>query len=331
MFNTHGSSPHAPTGNVSTRHGFRDHQTMGQGSEFDIIRQLMAQWGPLAVDIGDDAAVLPPLAAGRRVVSTDACVEGVHFVREWLTPFEVGARAAAAALSDLAAMGAAAECVLVALVVPPSWESELAAVADGLGDQVRRAGARIVGGNLSRGATFALTLTVIGVAERAVPRGGAQVGDLVVVTGRLGGPGAALEAFLGGAAPSGWARDRFAAPQPRLREGQALADAGASAMVDISDGLAADARHVGAASGVVLQLDPARVPVGPGVSPANALVSGEEYELLATIAPAAFEALAGRWAAVSGEPITVVGIVVAPDDTHLPPKSLPGHDHFTTR
>lgn len=338
MFNTHGTSPNRPAGDLPSGTGFRDHQAMGQGAEFDIIRLLMARWGPLAVDIGDDAAVLPPLPAGHRVVSTDACVEGVHFRREWLTPFEVGARAAAAALSDLAAMGARAECVLVALVVPPEWETDLAALADGLGDQVRRAGARIVGGNLSRGATFAITLTVIGVAPRPVGRAGAQVGDLVVVTGRLGGPGAALAAWLAGATPESWARDRFAAPQPRLAEGQALAAAGASAMLDISDGLAADARHVGAASAVVLQLDNARLPLGPGITPASALVSGEEYELLATIPPAAFAALAGHWAAHSAVPLTVVGTVMGlgeGDTTGLSaattvhaPATAAGHDHF---
>jgi thiamine-monophosphate kinase len=214
MFNTHGG-PDAT---------FRAHQVMGPGVEFDTIRMLLSRWGDLAVDIGDDAAVLPRIASGHRVVSTDACVEDVHFRRAWLTPYEVGHRAAAAALSDLAAMGARAECVLVAFVVPPAWEADLAQVADGIGSQVRAAGARIVGGNLSRGGTFAITLTVIGVAERVVSRAGAAVGDLVLVTGTLGGPGAALRAWERGGAPEAWARSRFAAPTARLAAGQALAN-----------------------------------------------------------------------------------------------------------
>jgi thiamine-monophosphate kinase len=306
--------------------GFRAHQAMGQGVEFDTIRMLLSRWGDLAVDIGDDAAVLPAIGAGQRVVSTDACVEDVHFRRAWITPFEVGQRAAAAALSDLAAMGARAEGVLVAFVVPPAWYAALADVADGIGAQVRRAGARIVGGNLSRGQTFVITLTVIGVADPVVPRAGARVGDLVLVTGALGGPGAALTAWEEGRSPVAWARERFAAPQPRLAEGQRLAAAGASAMIDISDGLAADARHLGAASGVWLAIDPARLPVGPGVEPSSALQSGEEYELLVTMPPERFAALAPAWNAAGGVPLTPIGTAV--EATGEPVMPAAGHDHF---
>ena len=319
MSDTHGTAVH----------DFRAHQAMGQGVEFDTIRLLMTRWGDLAVDIGDDAAVLPRLISGQRVVSTDACVEDVHFRRAWLTPFEVGHRAAAAALSDLAAMGARAECVLVAFIVPPSWEGDLPQVADGIGSQVRAAGARIVGGNLSRGRTFAITLTVIGVAERVVSRAGATVGDLVLVTGTLGGPGAALAAWERGDTPDAWARSRFAAPSARLAAGAALAAAGATAMLDISDGLAADARHLGAAGGVWLALDERRLPVGPGVEPASALVSGEEYELLVTMPPSAFAALAGRWEAEQGVSLTVVG-EVAPAGVAQAASAVRGHDHFGT-
>ena len=320
MFNSHGTPADA----------FRANQAMGQGVEFDTIRLLMARWGDLAVDIGDDAAVLPRLTDGQRVVSTDACVEHVHFRRDWLTPYEVGLRAAAAALSDLAAMGARAECVLVAFVVPTAWQHDLAHVADGIGAQVRAAGARIVGGNLSRGDTFAITLTVIGVATRVVSRGGAQVGDLVLVTGQLGGPGAALAAWEAGDTPGAWARGRFASPVPRLAAGQALAAAGATAMLDVSDGLAADARHLGAASGVSLHIDPGLLPVGPGVTPASALQSGEEYELLVTMPSTAFEAVAGRWEAEQGLSLTVIGEVV-PADRRRMPGDVPGHDHFGPR
>jgi thiamine-monophosphate kinase len=317
MFNSHGAAPAAD---------FRAHQAMGQGVEFDTIRMLMARWGDLAVDIGDDAAVLPRLADGVRVVSTDACVEQVHFRREWITATEVGSRAAAAALSDLAAMGARAESVLVAFVVPPAWEGELGAVADGIGAQVRRAGARIVGGNLSRGGTFAISLTVIGVAERPVSRAGAQVGDLVLVTGRLGGPGSALAAWEAGQAPTVWARERFVRPAPRLLEGQLLAQCGATAMLDISDGLEADARHLGAASGVTVAIDPARLPLGPAVEPAGALRSGEEYELLVTVPPAQLAALESQWRALADIPLTVIGEVRPATDAPAPPAT--GHDHF---
>ncbi|MEN9508773.1 MAG: thiamine-monophosphate kinase [Gemmatimonadota bacterium] len=324
MLNTHGLGGE----------GFRPHQALGAGAEFDAIRALMARWGDLVVDIGDDAAVLPTMTAGVRVVSTDACIEDVHFRRAWITPREIGVRAAAAALSDLAAMGAEAECLLVAFVVPPSWRELLGEVADGIGDVVRRAGARIVGGNLSTGRTFGITCTVIGRAVRPVSRAGAQVGDLVLVTGTLGGPGAALAAFDEGQMPDSWSRERFARPVPRLREGVALAEAGVSAMLDVSDGLAADAQHLGAASGVGLRLDPARIPCGPGITSEQALVSGEEYELLATIPPHAWPSLAALWAVRCDTPLTVIGEVVdtagGESSAGSSSASRHGFDHFST-
>ncbi|MBY0492313.1 MAG: thiamine-phosphate kinase [Gemmatimonadaceae bacterium] len=308
---------------------FRPHQELGRGQEFDTIRALMARWGDLVSDIGDDAAVLPPVR-GVHVISTDACVEDVHFRAHWIAPREVGVRAAAAALSDLAAMGAEAEQVLVAFQVPPRWDAQLLEVADGLADPIRAAGARIVGGNLSRGPAFGITLTVIGDAPRPVPRSGARVGDLVVVTGVLGGPGAAIAAWEAGEEPAPWARARFAAPAPRLAAGQLLAEAGATSMLDISDGLGADARHLGAASGVWLAIDPELLPRGPGITPQAALASGEEYELLATIPDDALAGLRARWTA--DVPLTVIGRVVdAAEALRVPNPDIAGHDHFQRR
>lgn len=305
------------------------HQAMGPGHEFDAIRRLMTRWGPLARGLGDDAAVLDD-ASDARVISTDSFVEDVHFWRAWLTPEEVGARAATAALSDIAAMGAQAREVLVSAVLPGDWQSHLEALADGIAAPVRDAGACIVGGNLSHGATFSLTLTVLGTARRPVPRAGAQPGDLIVVTGALGGPGQALAAWLAGRTPDEWARARFARPQARLAEGQWLADAGATAMLDVSDGLAADARHLEAASDVVLDIDPARVPCGPGVRVEEALASGEEYELLATLPPSALAALQARWPEAHAVPLSVIGSVRA---GQRPGRVTPaaGHDHFAPR
>lgn len=311
----------------------RPHQAMREGAEFDTIRALMARWGDLAVDIGDDAAVLAPGTTGTRVVSVDACVEDVHFRRAWISAREVGVRAAVAALSDLAAMGARAEYVLIAFVVPDAWRETLSEVADGMGAVIRDAGARIVGGNLSHGAVFSITTTVIGSARRAVSRSGAQAGDLVVVTGLLGGPGAAIAAWDAGRSPGAWSRGRFAAPAPRWAEGEALAQAGATAMIDISDGLAGDARHLAAASGVRLELDATRVPAGPGISAQAAMQSGEEYELLACIPVEAYKTLAARWEALSAVPLSVVGVVRDATDV-LPSAAAPlesrGFDHFAS-
>lgn len=310
----------------------RPHQAMRDGAEFDTIRALMARWGDLAVDIGDDAAVLAPSADGTRVVSVDACVEEVHFRRAWISAREVGVRAAVAALSDLAAMGARAESVLIAFVIPEAWREQLSDVADGMGAVIREAGARIVGGNLSRGAVFSITTTVIGRARCVVSRSGARVGDLVVVTGLLGGPGAAIQAWNAGESPTGWSRGRFAAPAPRWAEGEALAAAGATAMIDLSDGLSGDARHLAAASGVRLLLDVARVPAGPGIAPEVAMQSGEEYELLACLPASAYEALQSRWETCSARPLTVVGVVGAGHDAAASADAEfgRGFDHFAS-
>ncbi|MCC6241282.1 MAG: thiamine-phosphate kinase [Gemmatimonadaceae bacterium] len=317
----------------------RPHQAMGPGREFDTIRMLMARWGDLAVDIGDDAAVLPEVGGRQRVVSTDACVEGAHFLRAWITPREVGVRAAAAAFSDLAAMGAQADALLAALAVSDAWIPSLGELAEGIGEVVRASGAKIIGGNLSRSATLAVTSTVIGSALRPVGRRGAQPGDVVVVTGRLGGPGSAIAAWYANAEPSAWARARFAAPVPRLAEGQRLAAAGARAMLDISDGLVADARHLAAASGVRVVIDADAVPRGEGISLESAMASGEEYELLAALPQEALASLQRDWASSFDVPLTVIGRVdgfadggeVRITDGISPPRVeiTSGHDHFS--
>lgn len=316
------------------------HLEMAQGGEFDAIRRMLARWGELAVGIGDDAAILENDRSGRLVVSTDACVEGVHFERAWMSADSVASRATAAALSDLAAMGAVPEALLVSLIVPDDWRESIDQIADGIAVQVRESASitgnrlRIVGGNISRGDLFSLTSTVIGRAEKPAMRSGAMVGDLVVVTGVLGGPGAALSALKSGGRPDDWAMSRFLHPAPRFAEGILLSESGATAMIDISDGLAADARHIAAASGVRLAIEPHLVPRAAGVDAQSALSSGEEYEILACIPPAAFERIGERWHAALA-PIAVVGRVEereAGANDQAPQtivgRSSPGHDHF---
>ena len=311
------------------------HLAMGPGAEFDAVRALLAAWGPRARGIGDDGAVLDVPPGQRLVVSTDATVEDVHFRRGWLTAEEIGWRAAMAALSDLAAMGAAPLGLLLAVTVPEAWRSELGALAHGVGDAADRVGIPIVGGDVTAGDRLALTITVLGAAERPVTRGGARPGDLVYVTGRLGGPGAALAAWLRGAAPEAVHRARFARPVARLDAGRWLADHGATAMIDLSDGLAGDAAHIAAASGVSLVLDAAGVPCLTGCDAAAALGSGEEYELLVT-APALDAAAFAL--ACAGLGLTPVGRVeaAAGGDSAVRivgagPAAVPApraHDHF---
>jgi thiamine-monophosphate kinase len=307
---------------------------MGSGAEFDAIRRLLATWGAAAVGIGDDAAIVDIPAGERLVVSTDATVENVHFRRGWLTAEEIGARAAAAALSDLAAMAATPRGLLVALGLPEEWLGQLDDFARGVGAVAVAAACPIIGGNISASRELTLTLTVLGSAAHPLRRAGAQPGDIIFVTGRLGGAGAAVKALYDGRAPDPAHRVRFASPMPRIREALWLAARGAHAAIDVSDGLLADAAHLARASGVSIALDATALPRVGGVSVDEAAASGEEYELIIA-APREMASLAdefsrtfdleltaiGTVAAASGEAVTMAGMR---GDAHV------GHDHLAS-
>lgn len=264
---------------------------LGPGREFDLVREMQRRWGTLARGLGDDAAVLDVPAGERLVVSTDASVEDVHFRRGWLTPDEIGHRATAAALSDLAAMAATPLGFVVAITLPDEWRDALPGLVDGIGAAAREAGTAIIGGDLTRGRDLALTITVLGHAARPLARAGARPGDALWVTGVLGGPLGALRAFERGEAPDAAHRARFARPRPRLAEARWLAAHGAHAAIDISDGLLAEAGHLAAAGGVHVTVELDALPCMPGIAPADAARSGEEYELLVA-APATLDVAA---------------------------------------
>jgi thiamine-monophosphate kinase len=261
---------------------------LGAGAEFDVIRELRARWGTIAVGIGDDAAVLALPRGDSLVASVDTSIADRHFREGWLTPREIGYRAVAAALSDLAAMAAKPLAVLVALAIPDGLRSDVLEIGDGIGDAARVTGARIVGGNLSAAGELSITTTVLGSAYTVLSRGGAGDGDRLFVTGQLGGPATAVRALERSgrsAAINPAIRDRFARPMPRIAEGRWLADRGVTAAIDISDGLVADAGQLAAASRVHVAIDAERVPRMAGAELDDALTGGEEYELLVT-APA---------------------------------------------
>ena len=284
------------------------HLPLGDGREFDAIRAMLEEWGPRATGVGDDAATVEMPSGAELVVSTDASVEGVHFRREWMSASEIGARAATAALSDLAAMAASPLGVLLSLVVPERWQTDLLALARGVGMTAANAGCPIVGGNLTRGSELSLTITVLGHASNPLRRAGARSGDRVYVTGWLGGPGAALRALLASETPAAAHLARFIAPVPRLREAQWLAAAGARAAIDISDGLLADAAHLARASGVTLALDLESLSRVDGVTAAQAATSGEEYELLIAMS-ADVSVDVGQFVRTFGIPLTDIGSV----------------------
>jgi thiamine-monophosphate kinase len=304
---------------------------LGPGAEFDAIREMLARWGDRATGIGDDAAVLELPRGDKLVVSTDTAIENRHFKTRWLTPQDIGYRAVAAALSDLAAMAAAPVGVLVAIGAPESWRAKLGEIAEGIGSALDVAKTRIVGGNMSDADILSITTTVIGRAYSPLGRDGARRGDHLYVTGRLGGPDAALRRLESGE-PAGVFHARFARPEPRIEEAQWLAERGASSCIDISDGLVADARHLASASGRALEIDSDRVPCIPGVAVELALESGEEYELLVTsrrdLDPIAFEAhfrvpltRIGRVVDGPAGAVRVLGALVA---------NPRGHDHFSS-
>lgn len=271
---------------------------LGPGAEFDRIRKIVRMLGDQGAGLGDDCGLV---RQGEEflALSTDVSVEGVHFRRDWIGPEEVGWRAAAAALSDLAAEGAEPIGLLAAVTMPATAaESELLQVMAGVGAAARSVQAMVLGGDLASGPSWSVAITVVGRTCTPVTRGGAEPGDGLWVTGTLGGARAALETWRRGALPLPGTRMRFAHPEPRIAAGRWLAGHGARAMIDLSDGLAGDTWHLGAASGVALEIDLSAIPLMPeaaeearrlGVPTERfAAEGGEDYELLVAL-PARFD------------------------------------------
>lgn len=281
------------------------------------------------VGSGDDAAVTLP--AGVTATSVDAFVEGVHFRRETASLESIGRKAVAVALSDIAAMGATPGEAYVQLGIPDDLdEAGCLELGSGLAEAAAEYGVSVLGGDVTRAPALTLGLTVVGHAGSAselVSRSGARPGDIVAVTGELGGAAAGLLLLerpdLGESLRADVARalrHRQLDPAPRLAAGRAIAGHGASAMIDVSDGLGADAGHLAAASAAGVSVDSARLPQQDGVVEVAAAAGlaaadlvtayGEDYELLATLAP---EQLPGARSAVeaAGTSLTEIGTVTS--------------------
>jgi thiamine-monophosphate kinase len=316
---------------------------------------------------GDDAAVLRA-PDGRVVATTDLLVEGRHFRRDWSGPFDIGCKAAAQNLADVAAMGASPTALLVGFATPGdlavAWAEDL---ARGIAEECRRAGAHVAGGDVSSADSIMIAITALGDlgGREPVTRGGAHPGDRLAVAGRLGRSAAGLALLEAGRAGSGRAGSGLARPElsgagrggsspaegeepaepgglaglvashrrprPPYSSGPEAADLGATSMIDISDGLLADLNHVADASGVLIDVETARLPVDPAL-PAAAkalgadwlrwlLTGGEDHALAATFPPGT--ELPGHWTVIgtvrAGRGVTV--------DSRLPEGSG-GWDHF---
>ena len=278
---------------------------MGEFELLARVRERLPPPGPrVLIGSGDDAAVTVP--GGATATSVDALVDGIHFHRASATPAQIGRKALATALSDLAAMGAEAGEAYVAVGIPPDLDEDACLeLVDGMAALAEETGTTLAGGDVTRAPTLTLAVTVVGHAPdpgHLVPRSGAEAGDALVLSGELGGAAAGLLLLerpdLAEAIPDSTAehlRLRQLDPTPRLATGRALATAGARAMIDLSDGLGGDARHLATASGVGLQIEAGTLPLAKGVAevaaaagrdPFELAVSGgEDYELLAALPP----------------------------------------------
>jgi thiamine-monophosphate kinase len=289
--------------------------------------------------MGDDAAITVP--GGATATSVDAIVEGVHFRREHCSAGQIGRKALATALSDLAAMGAEPGEAYVVLGAPPDMgEEECLELIDGATALATETGTTLAGGDVTRAPALTVAVTVVGHAagpERFVTRAGARPGDALVLTGEIGGAAAGLllleRAELADAVAPETAerlRARQIEPRPLLDAGRALAAAGATAMIDLSDGIGGDARRLAEESGAGLRIDAGALPLAKGVAeiaatggrdPLQLAISGgEDYELLAAVPPQRLGEAASA-ASEAGATLTQVGEVTAGEGVEI---RLPG-------
>jgi thiamine-monophosphate kinase len=316
---------------------------MTPGNEERLIQLLAGQVrsrGYVRIGIGDDACVLP----GGVVMTTDAYVEGVHFDLRYMTWRDVGARCACAAVSDVIAMGADPQVVLVALGVPrsfatPAGRRKPVAIYRGIESVCSAMGCEVAGGDTVASERVFLALTVTGQTRRPILRAGAVPGDRLYVTGSVGDSEAGRRILSAGrrrGRPPGQLVQRHLRPEPRIRVMRALR-ASMHSLTDTSDGLATDARHLAAAGRVRIVIDADRLPVSAGVKrycadegldlTDFALSAGEDHELL-------FTARARIPASVGGVRVSCIGSVAGGSGLHCRRRDVvtrvtsSGYDHF---
>ena len=275
---------------------------MSASGEFELIAALASRLDPVedGLGIGDDAAAWSPTPGALVVATTDMLVEGVHFRLDWTSPRDLGWKSLAVNLSDLAAMGATPGRALISVALLPDQACLVEEIYDGLSELARLTGTRVVGGDTVRtSGPLVVNVALIGEAapERLLRRDRAMPGELLVLTGEVGASAAGLALLTEGN------RERLARPEaapllaahfrptPRLAAGRAIAAMGLRCAIDVSDGVASEARHLARASGMAMALDMDRLPVhaaavalfGEKEARRLALSGGEDYELLFTV------------------------------------------------
>lgn len=301
-----------------------------------MIDALVARTGQpptTLVGPGDDCAVIAA-PDGRVVATVDVLVDGVHFRTDWATGEQIGRRAALASLADVAAMGATPTALLVGLSAPGDTPNDLVMeIGRGLDAEATKAGAGIVGGDITRSTVLSVSVTALGdLAGRApVLRSGARVGDVVAVNGRLGWAAAGLAVLSRGFRSPAALVGAYRVPEPPLAAGVAAAEFGATAMIDVSDGLVADLGHLADESGVRIDVTSGSLPVHDRLTEVASalgrdplqwvLTGGDDHALAATFPPG--RAPSGDWVVIG---VVREGSGVSVDGT--PWDSAGGWDHF---
>ncbi|MCM2264173.1 MAG: thiamine-phosphate kinase [Desulfuromonadales bacterium] len=325
---------------------------LGDLGEFGLIDSIRARVGAapgVYRGIGDDAAELEIPAGHRLLTSTDLLLEEVHFRFAWTSAYDLGRKAVAVNLSDVAAMGGLPRFVYVGLACPADAEvAQLDAFVTGVLDEAAEHGVILVGGDTCRSpGPWVISVTVEGTAPAgtAVGRDGAHPGDLVLVSGTLGDSALALDLWQQGKTPDPWLATRHNRPLPRIALGRELALAGlATAMIDLSDGVASDLEHILQASKAGAEILSSALPLSPAFRTQLerrpelfdlALGGGEDYELLCTV-PAARAEEALSAGTRTGVPLTIIGTVMERGAGFrlrdaaggVRPLRVRGYDHF---
>ncbi|MGB9920703.1 MAG: thiamine-phosphate kinase [Moorellales bacterium] len=305
--------------------------TVSQLGEVALLRRLLDRLPPTALPVGpgDDAAAFTVVPGHLVLATTDTLVEGVHFRREWAEPWQIGYKALAVNLSDIAAMGGRPTFALVALGLPGELSADwVDGFYEGLEQCARQWGAFIIGGDTVAAPVMTVTITLLGEVEpkKVLSRQSALPGDLLVVTGDLGASAAGLEELerplAAGSAARASVRARHLLPRPRIREGRILAGCGGvGAVIDLSDGLARGAWEIASASKLGLEIYADHLPISRwtrevaerhGKDPVEwALYGGEDYELLFSVRPSEYPAVRQRILDACGSPVSKVGTVLS--------------------